>query len=75
MGIPARRSVPGATPVQDALHAVFPFACFRAEGVDDALVGGISLTVNAVGVDLEQDRDAMPGAAGDLGGRYPGVQP
>jgi hypothetical protein len=75
MGIPARRSVPGATPVQDALLAVFPFACFRAEGVDDALVGGISLTVNAVGVDLEQDRDAMPGAAGDLGGGYPGVQP
>jgi hypothetical protein len=28
----------------------------------------------AVGVDLEQDRDAMPGSAGDLSGRHPGVQ-
>jgi hypothetical protein len=28
-----------------------------------------------VGVDLEQDRDAVPGAAGDLGRRYSGVEP
>ena len=45
------------------------------EGVGDALVGGISLAVDAVGVDLEQDSDAVPGAAGDLGRRHPGVQP
>ena len=31
--------------------------------------------VDAVRVDLEQDRDAVPGAAGDLGGGRPGVQP
>jgi hypothetical protein len=28
-----------------------------------------------VGVDLEQDGDAVPGAAGDLGGGHPGVEP
>ena len=38
-----------------------------AERVGDALAGGISLPVDAVGVDLEQDRDAVPGAADDLG--------
>ena len=36
------------------------------EGGGDPLVGGIGLTVDAVGVDLEQDGDAVPGAAGDL---------
>jgi hypothetical protein len=46
-----------------------------AEGLGDALVGGGGLAVDAVGVDLEQDRDAVPGAAGDLGGGHPGVQP
>ncbi|MGH3274444.1 MAG: hypothetical protein ACRDNZ_09020, partial [Streptosporangiaceae bacterium] len=43
-----------------------------AEGVGDALVGGMGLPVDAVGVDLQQDRDAVPGAAGasaDLAGR------
>ena len=29
----------------------------------------------SVGVDLEQDRDAVPGAAGDLGGGDAGVEP
>ena len=43
--------------------------------VGDALAGGVSLAVDAVGVDLEQDRDSVPGAAGDLGGGHPGVQP
>src|SRR6185437_13111584 len=43
-----------------------------AEGVSDALVRGIGLAVDAVGVDLEQDGDAVPGAAGDLGGGHPG---
>jgi len=46
-----------------------------AERVGDALAGGISLPVDAVGVDLEQDRDAVPGPAGDLGGGHPGVEP
>jgi hypothetical protein len=46
-----------------------------AEGVGDALVGGAGLSVDAVGVDLEQDGDAVPGAAGDLGRGHPGVQP
>src|SRR5208337_2290813 len=44
-----------------------------AEGVGDALVGGVGLAVDAVGVDLQQDGDAVPGAAGDLGGGHPGV--
>jgi len=59
---------------QDALLAVAVFLAagsglgvLGAEGVGDALVGGVGLTVDAVGVDLEQDRDAVPGAADDLG--------
>src|SRR5690242_17204708 len=48
--------------------AIFPAAGFRlgvpgAEGVGDALVGGIRLPVDAVRVDLEQDRNAVPGPA------------
>jgi hypothetical protein len=43
----------------------------EAEGVGDALVGGGGLAVDAVGVDLEQDRDAVPGAAGDLAAGTP----
>ena len=31
--------------------------------------------VDAVGVDLQQDRNAVPGTAGHLGRRHPGVQP
>src|SRR5258708_39731387 len=46
-----------------------------AEGVVDALVGCAGLAVDAVGVDLEQDGDAVAGAAGDLGGGDPGVEP
>ena len=41
-----------------------------AEGVGDALVGGVVPPVDAVRVDLEQDGDAVPGAAGDLGGGH-----
>jgi hypothetical protein len=33
------------------------------------------MTVDAVRVDLQQDRDAVPGSAGDLGGGHPGVEP
>jgi len=51
--------------------AVFPAArvglgVLGAEGVGDALVGGISLPVDAVRVDLEQDGDAVPGPAGEV---------
>ena len=42
-----------------------------AEGVGHALVGCIGLAVYAVGVDLEQDGDAVPGATGDLGRGLP----
>src|ERR1700689_4280540 len=43
-------------------------------GVGDALVGGVGLPVDAVGVDFEQDDDAVPGAARDLGGGHARVQ-
>ena len=56
-------------------HRGLRLGVLGAEGVGDALVGGVGLPVDAVGVDLEQDRDAVPGAAGDLGGGHPGVQP
>ncbi len=39
------------------------------------LVRGVGLPVDAVGVDLEQDGDAVTGAAGDLGGGHPRVEP
>jgi len=39
------------------------------------LLDGISLAVDAVRVDLEQDRDAVPGPAGDLGRGHPRVEP
>jgi len=41
------------------------------ETVGDALVGSIGLIVDAVGADLKQDGDAVPGAAGDLGRGHP----
>ena len=41
-----------------------------AEGVGDPLVRGVSLPVEAVGVDLRQNRDAVPGPAGGLGGPH-----
>jgi hypothetical protein len=36
-----------------------------------ALVGGASLPVDAVGIDLEQDGDVVPGTAGDLRRGHP----
>ena len=42
-----------------------------AQGAGDALVGGVGLPVDAVGVDLEQDRDAVPGAGGRPRSRAP----
>jgi hypothetical protein len=41
--------------------------CPGCRGRGDPLVRGISLPVDAVGVDLQQDRHAAPGPAGDLG--------
>ena len=57
------------------LAAGFGLGVLGAEGVGDALVGGVGLPVDAVRVDLQQDGDAVPGPAGDLGGGYPGVEP
>jgi hypothetical protein len=57
------------------LHRQGPAPPRDAEGVGDPLVGSISLTIDAVCVDLQQDRDAMPGTAGDRGRRNPGVKP
>ena len=45
------------------------------KGIGDPLVSGLSLPVNAVGVNHEQDGDAVPGVAGDLGRGHLGVQP
>jgi hypothetical protein len=45
------------------------------EGLGDALVGGGRLAVGAVRVDLQQDRNPVPGASRDLGRGHPGVQP
>jgi hypothetical protein len=44
----------------EALATVTP-ALIRPDGVGDALVGGISLPVDAVGLDFQQDGDAVPG--------------
>jgi hypothetical protein len=38
------------------------------EGVGDALVGGLGLPVDALGIALKQDGEAVPGATSDLGG-------
>src|ERR1039457_7006838 len=54
---------------------VMSLAVVFVEGVADALVGGGGLAVDAVGVDLEQDGDAVAGASGDFGGGDPGVEP
>ena len=45
------------------------------EGLVGALVGGVGLAVDGVGVDLEQDGDGVPGAAGDLGSGHAGIEP
>jgi hypothetical protein len=38
-----------------------------AEDLLDALVGDVLLAVDALGVDPEEDLDAVPGSLGDLG--------
>jgi hypothetical protein len=45
------------------------------KSVADALVGRGVLAVDAVGVDLEQDSNAVAGAAGDLGGGHADIEP
>ena len=44
-----------------------------AEGVIDLLIEDVVMAVDAVGVDGEQDRDAVPGAGSDLGRVAAGV--
>jgi hypothetical protein len=46
---------------------VVPGIIATAERAGDPLVGCVGLAVDAVRVDLQQDSDAVPGAAGDLG--------
>jgi two-component system chemotaxis response regulator CheB len=58
-----------AAPAPSTIAPEFRPSC--AEGVGDPLVSGVGLPIVAVGVDLEQDGDAVPGAAGDLGSGYP----
>jgi hypothetical protein len=41
----------------------------------DLPVEEVAAAADAVGVDGEQDGDAVPGAGGDLGGVSSGVQP
>jgi hypothetical protein len=53
----------------------FLLGVLDAKGDGDALVGRGGLAVDAVGVDLAQDGDAVPGATDDLSGGHPGVQP
>jgi hypothetical protein len=45
------------------------------EDAADLLVEEVVAAVDAVAVDGEQDRDAVPGPGGDLGGVSSGVQP
>ncbi len=47
----------------------------EGKGVFDGLVGDLAVAGDAVGVDTEQDVDAVAGAGGDLGGRRAGGQP
>ena len=44
------------------------------ERLIDPGVPELLVPVDTPGVDAEQDRDPMPSAASDLGGRYPSVQ-
>lgn len=46
-----------------------PDSSGAAEAIGDALADGVGLVVDAMGVNREQDSDAVPSAPGDLGGR------
>jgi hypothetical protein len=58
-----------AASLEESLTAGF------VESIADALAGGAGLAVDAVGVDLEQDGDAVASAARDFGGGNAGVKP
>jgi len=73
-GSPAKIAIAGRAPACGAGSLAVVFVLL-AESVADALVGCAGLAVDAVGVDLEQDGDAVAGAAGDFGGGDPGVEP
>jgi hypothetical protein len=50
-------------------------SCGRLEDAADLLVEEVLVAVDAVAVNGEQDRDAVSGPGGDLGGVPSGVQP
>ena len=49
--------------------------CGRVQGYIDALLGAVLLSCDALGVDPQQDGDAVPCPFGDLGGRHASVEP
>jgi hypothetical protein len=57
------------------LSGLYRGAVVAAEGAADGLVDSVVLAVDAVGVDLEQDGDAVPSAPSGLGCRDIGVEP
>jgi hypothetical protein len=59
IGMLTRRGDPAPQSAEERVGA--------AERTADALVDGVGLAVDAVGVDPEHDGDAVPGAAGDFG--------
>ena len=59
-----------------AFHGRARTRCWgRPEDAADLLVEEVVVAVDAVAVDGEQDRDAVSGPGGDLGGVSSGVQP
>jgi hypothetical protein len=50
-------------------------SCGQSVEVADLLVEEVVVATDAVAVDGEQDRDAVPGPGSDLGGVPSGVQP
>ena len=58
-----------AASLEESLAAGF------VQGIADALAGGAGLAVDAVGAGLEQDGDAVAGAARDFGWGNAGVKP
>jgi hypothetical protein len=55
---------PGLLTLGFAFVAAVLLCLEGAEGVGDALVGGVSLSVHAVGVDLERDGGDVPRPGG-----------
>lgn len=48
--------------------------CGRVQGQIDALLGAVLLPGDALGIDPQQDGDAVPGPLRDLGGRHASVE-